>query len=312
MDTNSIEVQRKHHFVWSWHLMHWSKNERDLYYTTSKGKIRLDSVRGLARESDFYRAKVLTRRQIEIARATVSAAGSGETRNFLSRTLERWVAIQTSFVNGKVPPENAQEFQKIQEALECNFMESLHTAHELLAREAITALLADDLSALSNRTLLLPLCMYTGQAAMRTRPLRDGVARANEAAMAGADSTDLSAAWWFLSFVHGSNLGQSLFHSIDSTPVSLLTAGADCPFIISDHPVVNMCPDGQEALDLVMPLSPVRAIAFSESGRYQPGLRQLSCEEVEAINRTIAERSATVFACSEARAKHYSQYLRRL
>lgn len=309
MKIDTIKAKRKHHFVWAWHLSNWSTNKRDLYYLTSTGKVGYDSVKGLAREVDFYRASTLTARQIQIARRTIELSSYESGREFLLRTLDKWISIQSLVANAEasVLPEYRPELQRAKEALECNFIEELHSIHELLARKALEKLSNDDLSVLSDQEMLLPLCLYVGQAAMRTKPLRDGVANVRGATMLSVDSSDFQEAWWFLSFVYGSNLGQALMLSIDT--LSLLTAPADCPFIITDHPVVNMHPDWKESLDLVMPLSPARALAFCQSGQFQPGPNKLSCKEVDAINRTLAEHSATVFASSEAQVKQYAKYV---
>lgn len=311
MIPKSIEVQRKHHFVWSWHLSRWAQNGRDVHYTTSTGKVGFDSVRGLAREIDFYRASVLTSYQIHIVRGSIDAIPAGTSRDFLHLMLNRWLSIQRSLESTAVLPELADQFRQARDALECNFMETLHTAHELEARKAMEALLEDDTSILSDSTRLLPLCMYVGQATMRTKHMRDGVAKSRSGSMAEPHNQAFTDAWWFLSFVYGAAFGQGLHRSLGSSHVSLLSTTPDAPFIISDQPIVNMHPDVAVSLDMVMPLSPLRAIAICDSDRFSPGLQSLKFDEVDAINRLQTERSTMIFASSDEWLRRYAKPMAR-
>jgi len=305
VSSQSVEVQRKHHFVWSWHLSRWAQNGRDVHYTTSTGKIGFDSVRGLAREIDFYRASILNPFQVEILKVSIDTIPSGASREFLHSMLQRWLSIQSG-LETSVIPELADEFKRVRDALECNFMETLHTAHELEARKAMEALLQDDTSLLSDTTRLLPLCMYVGQATMRTKHMRDSVAKSRSEAIEEPTNKALAGAWWFLSFVHGAAFGQGLYRSLHSSRISLLATTPEAPFIISDQPIVNMHPDVAASLDMVMPLSPLRAIAICDSDRFSPGLHFLECDAVDAINRLQAERSTMIFASSEEHVRRYS------
>lgn len=109
-----------------------------------------------------------------------------------------------------VLPEYRPELQRAKEALECNFIEELHSIHELLARKALEKLSNDDLSVLSDQEMLLPLCLYVGQAAMRTKPLRDGVANARGATMLSVDSSDFQEAGGFSASCTAQILGKHL------------------------------------------------------------------------------------------------------
>lgn len=297
--------------MWSWHLSRWAQNGRDVHYTTPTGKIGFDSVRGLAREIDFYRASVLTSFQVEFVRASIDAIPSGASRDFLHSMLQRWLSIQRRLETAVVIPELADQFKQVRDALECNFMETLHTAHELEARKAMEALLGDDTSLLSDTTRLLPLCMYVGQATTRTKHMRDSVAKSRSEAMAKPNNKALAGAWWFLSFVYGAAFGQGLHRSLCSSRVSLLATTPEAPFIISDQPIVNMHPDVAVSLDMVMPLSPFRAIAICDSDRFSPGLQFLKCDEVDAINWLQTQRSTMIFASSEENLRRYTSPARR-
>lgn len=309
MDPSKLKAQRKHHFVWAWHLSRWSSNGRDVHYMTPKGKVGQDSVKGLAREDYFYRAQPLTPRQVELVRRTITAAAPGENRNFLSEMLERWLNIQRAVGIARSRPEIARESHQACEALECNFIETFHAAHELRAKAAMEALMGDDPAALSDRSILLSICMYAGQATMRTRSLRDRVAQARALTMSKSDDADLTATWWFLSVIYGANLGQSLYHGLGDCNVSLLKTGDDMPFIFSDHPVVNIHSAPDRSLDLVMPISPNRAISISESKQFEKGVVSIASDDVDRINLTQAGRASMIFGSSVESVQRYLAYV---
>lgn len=169
------------------------------------------------------------------------------------------------------------------------------------------ALLVDDTSLLSNTTRLLPLCMYVGQATMRTKHMRDSVAKSRAEAMAEPNNKAFTEAWWFLSFVYGAAFGQGLHRSLGSSCVSLLATTPEAPFIISDQPIANMHPDVAVSLDMVMPLSPLRALAICDSDRFSPGLQPLKHDEVDTINKLLAQRSTMIFASSEECLRRYAR-----
>jgi|GEM_PF-4392087 len=46
MQDKALQAKRKHHYVWANYLKRWSTNNRDIFYTTTTGKIAHDSILG--------------------------------------------------------------------------------------------------------------------------------------------------------------------------------------------------------------------------------------------------------------------------
>lgn len=58
------QIKRNHHYVWSYYLKSWSAEDNKIFYISKKGKISCDSVKGLAKDIDFYKINSLNEKDI--------------------------------------------------------------------------------------------------------------------------------------------------------------------------------------------------------------------------------------------------------
>lgn len=306
------QPKKRNHYVWKMHLARWANDGKNVWRTTETGKVSQHGVIGLARSDHFYRAAPLSERQIAFVIRTIEA-GSGPAQDFHRYLLENWLLIQRAKERLSSSRIHEKSASKTVETLECNFIEDLYTAHELKVRPVLDRLSQDDLTVIEDTQSLLSLCGYVGHVSMRTKWMRDTLTTVRSTSMKPTDAQDIKNTWWFLSFVYGSNLGQSLMRTVDRTKLAILRTNQDAPFIITDNPAVNIHPDVKqrpndiEGFDYFMPISPLRALVLCESGRYSGGTQNVAPEDVHSLNTALAERSEHIFGNEQAVVERYKR-----
>lgn len=310
------QAKRKHHYIWSHHPARWAESGKDVHYVTSTGKLACDSVTGLARETDFYRGRHLSARQEALIRLAISKSDAN-IRAFHERNLEHWLRAQKMFELAESSGlSEIAELRSEKELFECNFIEDMHARIENGMQSVFKAIAAQNFSVIENDSQFLKLATYVGHLAFRTQRFRRAIESRTAAEMLPQDAGDLSACRWFLDFLHGMNVGHSLYTHRHLTTQTMLRSDASCPFILSDQPAINIHPSVKyegpppQHLDLFVPLTPLIALVICESNLFNGGLQDVGPTEVDRLNRLQAGLARqTIFASDRDTLRRYSQLI---
>lgn len=288
-----LRAVRQHHYVWAHHLRRWSIDGKRVWQTTPRGKVVCDSVAGVARERDFYRASMLTPIQIGLIRRTIALADR-TLQGIHLRTLNRWLTIQRQHKLITERGLGSAEIDEAFEALQSNFIETLHTGHELGARPTLDALAQQDLSVLEQPQHLVALMFFFGQQLTRTKRFRTLFFAAAQSGPNPEYANDFDDAWWLLSYILGSNVGWSLYADRRQHTLSLLTTDPAHPLIIADQPIVNLFDNPEPGKppdfgNFYFPICPTLGLAVCDQAVFSMGLHALSADEVHRLNAAQAK-----------------------
>lgn len=297
-----LQAKTKHHHVWADYLRRWSSNNRDVYYTTAKGNIVCESVKGLAMEKHFYQVKPLSNIHIEIIKQ-ISSHSPKELQTLHMQYLKDFIHIQELEVIYKKSGKEIEEVHRVFHALKCNMLEDLHSAHENEVQEIIYSLANRNLAVLSEPKKLMLFLQFFGHQISRTKTFKDTVI----ASRSGADSEPqknianaMNESWWFLSYLFGMNIGANLYATKRVDKHCLLLNKTNTPFITSDQPVINVHESlgdeeivlpNEEQCDFYYPISPQVAYMINKSNRFQRGTNNVSIDTVNELNIKIAHRA---------------------
>jgi hypothetical protein len=316
------QIKRNHHYVWSFYLKSWATGN-NIFYISKKGKIACDSVKGLARETDFYKISTLNRKDIEFIKKI--SANSPQFRQEIHMSyLDDFIKLSnvSSFISTvKHAPD---EVLSVQKAIEHNSLENLHSFIEGTAVEVISKLAQGDSKCLESKNNMIAFCSYVGHQMSRTKYFKEKAMGAVRAVGANPDIgvehkelLDLfEKNWWFLSFMFGINIGCSLYESKDRDNHIFITNDTSRPFLTSDHPVINVHSSlaliaerqARESADFYIPLSPKYAYMINNSEDYNRLAYSIGLDDVEKFNKKIVDKSyQTVFGSSEAVLKTHNK-----
>lgn len=312
------QAKIKHHYVWASYLRNWSLNERDVYYTTAKGNIACDSVKGLAMEKDFYKSKRLTKEHLEHVNTFASLFPEGRQDAHID-ILNGCLYVQKIEDIGKSL--GNKEIQEIINTNLSNYLEFLHSCHEDSALEIIKSLAKGDLTILSDDKRLSDFSLFLGHQVFRTKKMK---AVANTI-ISNIDTTksrnvsrSINECWWFLSYMFGINLGLDLFGTRHDDGHCLLINNTSVPFITSDHPVIDIPLtmreenrlSGARNVDFYYPISPKIAYMIKAGDRLGSSKVEVTDNEADEMNSNIAKRANVhIFGDSESAIKPYRKQL---
>ena len=297
-----LQAKSKHHHVWADYLKRWSLNDRDVYYTTAKGNIVCESVRGLTMEKDFYQVKSLSDENVEVIKG-VSAKSPDSLQKHHASYLNDFLYIQKLEEMYKKRGKKNEEVEKFFHASRCNMLEDLHSAHENEVQEIINSLANRDLSKLTDTKNLILFMQFFGHQISRTKTFKDtvvaGVSRSHSDTSINIPN-NMKECWWFLSYMFGMNIGAELYLAREKDIHCLLINTTSIPFITSDQPIINVHksidrdkiePPGDDDCDFYYPISPEVAYMINRSDRFQKGINHVSIDFVKEVNDKIARRA---------------------
>ncbi|MGO1297768.1 MAG: DUF4238 domain-containing protein [Vibrio sp.] len=291
----SIEIKRKHHFIWSRYLRSWAK-DKDVYYLTKKGNISFDSVAGLACERDFYKINSLT----EIDINYILQWSNASTSPYLKKLHHSYLSM---FVNLTSLSENASnDFPKdihLKKVIMHNSLENLHSYFENGVVDILRNLTAGNGGILKDDDSMLKFCAYLGHQISRTKRMKT---KSIETVYKHTPpqykflADLLEKNWWFISYMLGLNIGVSFFESRSKENHIYIKNNTTIPFITGDNPCVNIheCLEGKDPLtppekgDFFFPLSPKYGYMINESDKYNYLSESIDPEMVRLLNRKIA------------------------
>jgi len=237
-------------------------------------------------ERDFYQLEYLSPELVEIVRGISKKSPPALHQRHMAYfdQLLRVQQIEAEVGDQSLLP---QLVQKSLAAMRSNPIEDLHAVHEQQAAPIIARLAEGDMSILDTSEGMLAFMPFLAHQLLRTKKIRDDYFR---------DATglsDLRPAWWFLSYMWGMSLGQSLYLGRHKATQALLINDTGTPFITSDQPVINIhfgLVEGQpppEETDLYYPVSPRVAYALCDSHRFS-GVIAADLALVQEMNQRVA------------------------
>lgn len=294
-----FQAKRKHHVVWGNYLARWAKNQRDVYYSTSKGKVAFDSVKGLSVYKDFYQLTVLSNDHVEIIKKWSSFSSEKMQKQHRSY-LNDFLKIQNiqSFILQYGPP--IEEVHRLFFSTQCNMLEDLHSAHENECQVIFAALSQEDLSILDADKNMIKFMQFFGHQVTRTRNFKEnvlgGLPRNTETEIYAVKAMEHS--WWFMSYLFGMNMGLAFYRSRRDDSHTLLINNTNQAFITSDQPIINVHADLKDDEfkppdngDYYLPISPNVAYLISESKRFPSGKFDVCIDDVTELNTKIAKKA---------------------
>ena len=302
MVEKNLQPKSKHHHVWANYLSRWSENGRDVYYTTDRGKIAFDSVKGIAMEKGFYKIEYLTDSHVNIIKR-FSDKSPGRLReinmNCLNGFLHRQKLEDIYIKNGK----KVEEVEEALHATRCNMLEDLHSAHENEVKPIISALAENNFEILDDSQNLTSFMQFFGHQITRTKAFKDAMIVSTCGAKSRTEkhiAKEIQGCWWFLSYMFGTNIGASLFSTRNEDRHCLLVNTTSCPFVTSDQTIINTHPSlrndvfeppEDEHCDFYYPLSPNVAYMINRSDRFEAGRVDVSEDIVKELNIKMAKKS---------------------
>lgn len=319
MTEKILQAKRKHHYVWKKYLSRWSPDDDGkIYYTTSTRKIIHDSLSGLAMQKDFYQIKELTANEINIIKAFLKPLSKALQDTYLS-LLNDILKIQHIQSLYQWEGKNDEEVKKLFLSAKCNIIENIHGGHESNVTSIIAALANGELSILEDTKNMGSFMAFLGLQMFRTKKIKDRVLnlQPRETNVEKFVAGTMQNIWWFMSYVFGANLGESLYFDRHQYTHSLLINDTNISFITSDQPVINVheCASNAdthppEKMDLYYPIAPKVAYLISEAGRFRPGKIGLTVRDVNELNVKMAKKSNnSIFGNSELILGKYIKYI---
>jgi hypothetical protein len=305
------QIKRNHHYVWSFYLKSWAKGN-NVFYISQRGKVACDSIKGLAKETDFYKINPLKTEDIDFIKCF-----SSKSKQFLQDIhlshLNR--SIDISDVSHYISQSgiDSKELNLIDKAIRHNSLEDLHSIYEDLAVNVVSALSRGNIGLLNSNENMFALCSYLGHQISRTQSFKEKALDASKM-IPIIDKNHhlylklLEKNWWFISFMLGLNIGFSLYESKDRDNHVFIFNNTGLQFITSDNPIINIHSSLNDlspgevptSADFYIPLSPNYAYMINNSSHYNQLSNSIDRDMVNILNRLIFKKSyKTVFGCSD-------------
>lgn len=299
MNSKALEVKRRHHHVWAEYLSRWGGGTKNVYYTTKKGKIANDSVKAIAFEDYFYKINSLTEVELRVIEG-FSKLSSEKLQHQHTSMLESFLQIQKLETIYLSSGKKSEDVELHLDRMRCNVLENIHAAHELSVRHVLQAFVNRDLSVLQDDSYMCDFMAYFGLQITRTKVHRESLLAVlpRHTALEITVADAISQAWWFLSYMFGTNIGLSLYLDRKNLTHALLINETNIPFITSDQPILNVHESVSETefttpnhADFYYPLSPTVSYIICESQQFSKGLNFITEEKAFELNKKIASQA---------------------
>ena len=316
---NMSDIKSKHHYIWAYYLKQWSVNNRDVWYTTSKNNIALDSVYGIAWEKDFYKINFLDRQDVDFIKLFTRGADP-ELTELHSGYINDFVLMSNIHAYSKrfkPRKELQQEFKEFQH----NVLENLYGSHENDVLKVIQNLKEGRIEVLNDSQNRINFFHFIAMQITKTKNFQKSLNTTfedKERFEAIPDKPYSHSEYkrlmiknrWLLSYLIGINIGFSLMGSFELNKHVLLRNNTEEGFITSDKPVINVhssvlhskvINSAPQSADFYYPISPNYAYLIYGDGIVKDRVIDLSLGEVQAYNNKMYQsKTAHIFASSEA------------
>lgn len=318
MYKKSLQIKRRHHYVWAFYLRQWAAGEKGVWYRTPKNNISQDSPDGLSQQQDFYKIGELLDEDVAYIRKwplpdNESLREFQEEQLLWFSNMSRIIRITEDY---KGKPEYF-ELKNLARAMEANSFENTHCAIETLAKPVMEELICGNEKCLSDKKYMTSFCHYLSHQLFRTKKIRD---MTQQVMQAYPDERNLWGKYvelyrrnsWYLSYRNAISLAHSLLSTITTDSHVFVRNNTSVDFITTDHPVINIHDSAQgsqpiitpAALDLYYPISPKYGYIISSSDRYNRLSDSIAEEEVNRLNKLMAEKAyRNIYATSRGALK---------
>lgn len=299
------QIKRNHHYVWSYYLRSWSSRDNKIFYISKKGKISCDSVKGLAKEIDFYKINSLNDEDVFFIKKLSSHASTNLQNIHLSQL--RYFKNLLDIENIKINSFYQNEQNKLLNIIKSNTLENTYSIVENLALKVISELVKGNSKIFNEDKNMIAFLYFIGHQVSRTKAFKEKVLIALK--KDGRLYSLWEKNWWFISYMLGINLGHSLFQNRKKDNHIFILNNSNLKLITSDSPVINIHPSlkelkeglAPEYMDLYFPLSPKYGYMINDSDTYNIVGNNIKEDDVLDLNKYIYMKSyKTVFADSEA------------
>ena len=305
------QIKRNHHYVWSHYLKSWAQGN-DVFYISPSGKISRGNIKGLAKETDFYKINPLNKEDIEFIKmwSSKSPKPIRKIHNSHLKTFIKLSRISNSISQSDI---NSKELRTVDKAIRHNSLENLHSIYENLAVEIISGLSQGKSKLLNSNKNMVAFCGYIGHQISRTKMFKDISLNTSKNAPEIANNYPeylklLHKNWWFLSFMFGTNIGMNLYETKNKDNHIFISNNTSVPFITSDSPIINVHSSLNKlpsdvppsSADFYIPLSPKYAYMINNSYDYNHLANSITIDMVNRLNGCILKKShQTVFGSSD-------------
>lgn len=261
-----LQIKTKHHYVWSYYLKGWSRDEKNIWYLSKKGKASFDSVRGLGRENHFYKVGVITDNDLKLMDLWLEDCSS-ELRSLHLQMIGIVRRIQK--MSSKL---NEVTDINLDDLIASNLFENYISMQENNTVDILQKLREGDLTCLDDKGVRWNFSYYLGYQFSRTKRMRDVLLYSTVNGPFDDPVRDLwhdfyTRHWWFICSFIGTNISKDIALNKKSK-IKLLDNKSGIPFITSDQPVINLNPEGKDGTDIdyYYPISDTKALLILNSG----------------------------------------------
>lgn len=304
------QIKRNHHYVWSYYLKSWAQGN-DIFYISPSGKVACDSIKGLAKETDFYKINPLKNEDVEFLK-NWSAKSPKPLQDIHMSHLNDFVKLSkiSNFISQS--DIDSKELNLIDKAIRHNSLENLHSIYEDLTVNVLSGIAQGNFDLLNSKQNMIAFCAYIGHQISRTKMFKETAMNVSKTEPIIAKNYPfylklLEKNWWFISFMLGTNIGTSLYETKGRDNHVFISNNTGVPFVTSDNPIINIHSSLDElspgeapaSADFYMPLSPKYAYMMNNSTNYNHLADSIDSETVNKLNRFMYNKShKTVFGSS--------------
>ncbi|MBM7071009.1 DUF4238 domain-containing protein [Shewanella sp. 202IG2-18] len=237
-----LEVQRNHHYVWSYYMKFWASKDKpkEVWHLDQRGAIHQVGTKAINVEQDFYKSVTLTQAHMNIIRDF-----SGCSPEFLQEKHKDDLTVfpETQTLKNHYHQSNKKDvlINKVFAALESKTMEKMYTDQENAVRPIIDSLANEDISVLNDKDNMEKFMLFIGHQTTRTKSFRNLFTN-NNSAVPDWYKKLLAECSWIISYMIGINIGYSFFTTRHEDTHTLLVNDTDIAFITSDNPSINVHP----------------------------------------------------------------------
>ncbi|MCF7646913.1 DUF4238 domain-containing protein [Bacillus subtilis] len=293
------EIKKNHHYVWGHYLKNWSKDGRNVWYTTKSGRVSLDSVKGFPKQASFYKMGKLSQAHIDAIRHIFQKSPPIlQEQHHKILNIFQFIKLLEDAVELNASSINRHEI----EALKSNALENLHCFHENNVIHIIKKLSQGDNSVLSDNSNFYNFIIFFGHQITRTKKFRDIINYTTPKKFSQEEKLDAfyllnQENWWLSSYLIGMNIGHSLLNSRSTDYHCILVNETNTPFITSDQPIINVHPNininsveppADNDCDFFYPISPKVAYMINRSNAFPNGVSKPTEDEVDRLNIKMA------------------------
>jgi len=319
-----LEKKTKHHYVWAHYLREWTLDGSNILYITKNNKIACDSVRGLGYEKNFYKMGLLLEEDKEIILMITKECNDTLKKNHLN--FVNMIYDAQSVISRITAATQSKFGVNITELMQHNLFENYLSQQESKTVKVLQELKNGNRSYLEDKENFHEFTYFLGYQLARTLKMKSLLTMSLEKAGGDLKAKEklkhfYERHWWFMCSFMATNLSYDMA-LCKNTKIIIIDNDTNLDLITSDHPVINLNPQGHlgEFVDYYYPLSPRKAIIILTSNNKYFEKSQISDEDVKFLNSQIALNSCkTIFSNSREnigmystafKSRHYLQFLK--